>query len=186
MTAEPSEPPLDRYRQYLLALARMELQNRLRSKLDPSDLVQQTLLEAHRRRAQFRGETSGELAGWLRQILARQIVDALRAFSRARRDVKHERSLDAAIEESSLRLGNWLSADQSSPSQQAQAHERAIQLADALATLPDAQREALTLQHWHGWSLAEIAAQMGRTPAAVAGLLKRGLSTLRTLLPEPE
>ena len=54
--------------------------------------------------------------------------------------------------------------------------------ADALARLPDAQREAVTLQYWHGRSLNEIAAHMGRTPAAVAGLLKRGLKQLRQAL----
>jgi hypothetical protein len=57
--------------------------------------------------------------------------------------------------------------------------ERAVQLAEALSRLPEAQREALVLQHWQGWSLDEIAEQMGRTRTAVAGLLKRGLRQLR-------
>ena len=61
-------------------------------------------------------------------------------------------------------------------------HERAVQLAAALAQLPDAQREALVLQHWHGWTLAQIGEHLDRTPAAVAGLLKRGLRQLRELL----
>jgi RNA polymerase sigma-70 factor (ECF subfamily) len=81
-----------------------------------------------------------------------------------------------------VRLQAWLVADQSSPSQQAERHEQAVRLADALAQLPDAQRQALVLQHWHGWSLADIAAHLGRSPAAVAGLLHRGLQRLRTLL----
>ena len=59
-------------------------------------------------------------------------------------------------------------------------------LADALAQLPDAQREALVLQHWHGWTLAQIGEHMERTPAAVAGLLKRGLKRLRDLLADPD
>jgi RNA polymerase sigma-70 factor (ECF subfamily) len=181
-----AEPSLDGYRDYLLMLARVELHAQLRSKLDPSDIVQQTLLEAHRHREQFRGETSGELAAWLRQILARQLVDALRGFRRAKRDVRQERSLEDSLGQSSQRLGAWLTADAPSPSQIAQRHERALRLAAALEQLPDSQREALILQHWHGWSLARIADQMGRTPAAVAGLLKRGLRQLRTLLPEDD
>src|SRR5437868_1420523 len=48
--------------------------------------------------------------------------------------------------------------------------------------LPDAQRRALELRHLHGRPLADIAREMGRTPAAVAGLLHRGLAQLRTLL----
>ena len=80
----------------------------------------------------------------------------------------------------------WLVAEQPSPSQNVQRHERAVQLADALAKLPQNQREALVLQNWHGWSLAEIGRHMDRSPAAVAGLLKRGLKKLRGLLQESE
>ena len=54
-----------------------------------------------------------------------------------------------------------------------------MQLAAAIDRLPEAQREALVLQHWKGWSPAESANRLGRTRADVAGLLKRGLSRLR-------
>jgi len=82
--------------------------------------------------------------------------------------------------QSSMRLGEWLAgAGRSSPSQHLQREERAVQLAAALAELPEAQREALVLQYWHGRSLAQIAAELGRSPAAVAGLLKRGLKQHR-------
>src|SRR5262249_62157820 len=101
---------------------------------------------------------------------------------RQRRDVARERSLEAALEDSSAQLGGWLAADQSSPSVQAARHEEEVRLAAALAGLPEAQREALVLQHWHGLTLAEVGARLGRTPAAVAGLLKRGLKRLRELL----
>jgi DNA-directed RNA polymerase specialized sigma24 family protein len=67
---ENAVPPLDRFRSYLKFLARVQLDPRLRAKLDDSDLVQQTLLQAHRAIGQFRGSTAEELAGWLRQILA--------------------------------------------------------------------------------------------------------------------
>lgn len=177
---------LERYREYLLLLARLELDAHVRGKLDPSDVVQQTLLDAHAKREQFQGQSSRELAAWLRRILARNLVDALRAFGRAKRDVARERSLESAINASSLRLGSWVAADQPSPSQQAQRHEEAVRLADALAQLADGQREALVLQNWHGWSLAHIAEHMGRSNAAVAGLIKRGLKHLRELLKEEE
>ena len=184
--AEGGDRALDQYREYLILLARLQLDPRLRDKLDPSDVVQQTLLDAHQRQEQFRGQTEPEKAAWLRQILARNLVDALRAFGRAKRDVARERSLDAAVEQSSQRLEAWLVAEQSSPSQKLDRRERAVQLADALATLPEAQREALVLQHWHGFSLAEIGQHMGRSPAAVAGLIKRGLRQLRGLLKEAD
>ncbi len=174
--------PLNAYYQYLLLLAEVHLDPRLVRKLDASDVVQQTLLEAYEQRGQFRGQTEAELAAWLRQILAHNLADALRGFRRAKRDVARERSLEDAVDHSSARLEAWLAAEQSSPSQRAEKHEQAIRLASALAELPDAQREALILQHWHGQTLDEIGRQLDRSRAAVAGLLKRGLKRLRLLM----
>lgn len=176
---------LDEFRGYLAMLARAQFDGQLHGKLDPSDIVQQTMTEAFEHREQFRGESRAELAGWLRQVLARNLVDAQRRFGAAQRDVTKERSLDAAVDQSSMRLGAWLSAGQSSPSQKAMQHEQAVQLAGALEQLPEAQREAVVLRHWHGKSLLDIAEALDRTPAAVAGLLKRGLRQLREILDEP-
>jgi RNA polymerase sigma-70 factor (ECF subfamily) len=162
----------------------LHLGDQLRGKLDASDVVQQTLLEAHRKKAQFRGQSEAELAVWLRQMLAYNLADALRALGRAKRDVARERSLEAALEASSARLASWLVAEQSTPSQQAQRHEEVLRLAEALATLPEAQRETLVLRHCQGLSLAAISQHIGRSPAAVAGLLKRGLRELRAQLGE--
>ena len=93
----------------------------------------------------------------------------------------------SALDESSASLDAWLAtADQSSPSQHAQFNEEALRLAEALERLPEAQREALVLQHWHNWSLAEIGEHLGRSPAAVAGLIKRGLKQLRNHLREED
>jgi RNA polymerase sigma-70 factor, ECF subfamily len=88
-----AEPPLDGYRDYLLLLARSRLSPRLRGRLDPSDVVQQTLLEAYRDAEQFRGRTDAERAAWLRQVLARNLANAARDHTRDRRDVGRERSL---------------------------------------------------------------------------------------------
>jgi RNA polymerase sigma-70 factor (ECF subfamily) len=177
--ANAGEPDLERFRAYLRLLARVQLDPRLRARVEASDLVQQTLLQAYAARAQFRGQTDAEWTAWLRQILARNLLHAMRDLGRARRDVSRERSLEAALDHSSARLEAWLAAEQSSPSQQAMRNEEALRLAEALDRLPEAQREALILQHWHGCSLAEIGEHLGRTPAAVAGLIKRGLKQLR-------
>jgi RNA polymerase sigma-70 factor, ECF subfamily len=177
---------LERFRPYLLLLARVQLDPRLQAKLGASDVVQQTLLEAHQGLAQFRGRTSGEQAAWLRQALARNLANAVRDLRRAKRDVARERSLEAALDDSSARLEGWLAAEQSSPSERAERHERAVLLAEALEALPQSQREAVVLRHWHGWSLAEIAGHLGCTTAAVTGLLHRGLKHLRKRLQELE
>ena len=179
LVADGGGQDLERFRDYLRFLARLQLDVRLRGLLDPSDLVQQTLLEAYQKRAQFRGAGDAERAAWLRRILAHNLADALRAAGRDRRDVGRRRSLEQALDASSRRLEAFLAADVPSPGDQAERQERALRLAEAMARLPEAQREALVLQHWHGWSIARIGAHLGRTPAAVAGLLKRGLKQLR-------
>jgi RNA polymerase sigma-70 factor (ECF subfamily) len=188
MNPESGTPDLapERFREYLLLLARMQLGQQFRGKLDASDVVQQTLLEAHRKREQFQGSSPQQLLAWLRRLLACTLTDALRTLGRAKRDATRERSLEAALDESSERLHAWLAAEQSSPSEQAGRHEQAVRLADALAQLPEAQRTALVLRHYHGWAVADIAQEMGRSTTAVAGLLKRGARQLRTLLQEPE
>jgi RNA polymerase sigma-70 factor (ECF subfamily) len=171
--------PLERFREYLRVLARLQIEPRLQAKLDPSDLVQQTLLKAHQAGEQFRGTTAAEQAAWLRQILANTLANAIRDFARAKRDVTLERSLENALTDSSARLEAWLVTKEASPSQQAERNELLLQLAEQLARLPEIQREVLLLRHCQGWSLAEIGAHLGRTRAAVASLLRRGLQQLR-------
>ncbi len=175
------EPPLalERFRDYLRLLARLQLDPRLQGKLDPSDLVQQTLLKAYQARGQFRGQTAGEQAAWLRQIVARTLANAVRDLARAKRDVTLERSLENALANSSARLEAWLVAGDASPSEQAERNEQLLRLAQTMAQLPEIQREALLLRHCQGWSLADIAQHLGRSRPAVASLLRRGLQQLR-------
>ncbi len=177
------DPPLERYRSYLVLLARLQLDGKLRTKIDPSDIVQQTLLKAHEARAQFRGD-AGALGGWLRKILSRTVADAVREARRAKRDVAREQSLERAVENSSRRMEAWLAAEQPSPSQRAAQTEQLLRVADALLNLPEAQRDAVLYKHIHGLTLAEVSQCMDRTPAAVASLLRRGLKLLRDQLTE--
>jgi RNA polymerase sigma-70 factor (ECF subfamily) len=173
---------LERFRGYLAVLARLHLDPRLQRKIDLSGVIQQTLLEAYRSLGKIQARTEAEQAAWLRRVLANNLQDEIRKWHTAARDLGRERSLQDALDQSSSRLEAWLVADQSSPSQQAERQEQAVRLAQALERLPEAQREALVLQHWHGWTLAQIAKHLGRTPAAVAGLLHRGLQQLRQSL----
>ena len=176
----------EQFRSYLLLLARVRLDPMVRARVGASDVVQQTLLEAHRDLAQFRGRNLGEQAAWLRQILARNLANVVRDQRRDKRDVARDQPLLAALDASASRLEVWLAAEQSSPSRQVERHERAIRLAEALASLPEHQREAVVLRHWHGCSLAEIGERLGCTTAAVTGLLHRGLRKLRKQLHDLE
>jgi RNA polymerase sigma-70 factor (ECF subfamily) len=176
-SSERTGPDLARLRSYLHLLARIQMG--AGSALDPSDVVQQTLLEAHREWTACRATTEGEWVAWLRRMLANNLADALRARKRLRRAATREVSMDAALERSSVQLGCWLADPGPSPSQAADRHEQAVRLAEAVAELPEAEREALVLQHWLGLTVVEIASRLGRTPSAVGGLLKRGLKRLR-------
>jgi RNA polymerase sigma-70 factor (ECF subfamily) len=174
-----SRTSFERYRDYLDFFARLQVDPRFQGKIDLSGVVQQTLLEAHLARDQVRDEPSEKLRLWLRRILSHNLGDEIRKLKSGKRDVRRERSLQRAIEHSSARLEALIDAGTTSPDARLVKQERAVQLVEALNRLPPAQREALVLQHWQEWSLDEIAQHMDRTPAAVAGLIKRGLSRLR-------
>jgi RNA polymerase sigma-70 factor (ECF subfamily) len=176
------EPSLERHRDYLRLLARLHLHPRLQSKLDPSDIVQQTLLKAHQNLGQFRGQSEGELAAWLRRILANTLADAAREFGGAKRDLALEQSLEAALQHSSARLEAFLNPEPSTPSAQAMRQEELLRLAGALARLPEDQRTAVELHYLQDCTVAEVAEHLGRTERAAAGLLRRGLKKLRELL----
>jgi RNA polymerase sigma-70 factor (ECF subfamily) len=176
---------LDGYRGYLTLLARVQIDRGLRVKLGASDVVQETFLEAHRDFGGFRGQTAGELLGWLRQILARNLANQVRRYrGTRRRDIRLEQGLAAEVDRSSADLGGGLIAGVSSPSRQADRHEAAVRLADALARLPADYREAIVLRNLEELPFPEVADRMGRSVDSVKKLWARGLAQLRKLIPE--
>jgi RNA polymerase sigma-70 factor (ECF subfamily) len=177
---------LEPYRDYLRLLARLHVPARLEARIDLSGVVQMTLLEAYQGLAQRRGASEPQKVAWLRRILVHNLADELRKLGADKRDVNRERSLEAALADSSSRLECFLAAAQSSPSQQAMRQEQLLRLAQALAGLPEKQRRAVELHHLQGWSLADIAVELGCRKPAVAGLLHRGLQNLRQRLDESQ
>ncbi len=170
----------ERYRSYLLVLARINLRTwgPVAHKVDASDVVQEALLQGHVALSQFRGTTSAEFEAWLRKILGNKLTDAFRHFGHKKRDAAREQAIHQVLDGSATRIVE-LAADQTSPSQYVLRNEGAIRLADALEALPNDQREAVELHHLAGHSVSEVAEQMARTKPAVAGLLRRGLKALR-------
>jgi RNA polymerase sigma-70 factor, ECF subfamily len=181
--AEGLPRPLEQYRDYLRLLARLQFDTRLRGALDPSDIVQQTLVKAHENLKGFRGKTDAELQAWLRAIMAQQF--ALIARKRGRRGVR-TLSLEAALEESSARLESLVASDETGPSQQMVHAERLVELTIALGGLPEDQRTALELRYLTGLSVGGVAQRMARTTVSVTGLLYRGTKALRQRMDESQ
>jgi RNA polymerase sigma-70 factor (ECF subfamily) len=176
---------LERYGSYLTLLARLQIDRRLRGKVDPSDLVQETFLEAHRDFARFRGTTPEEWAVWLRQILANNVANQIRRYLGTRaRDVHLERRLAGELEASSQALDQGLAASQSTPSQQAARREHALLLAEALQQMPEAYREVIILRQLQGLSFPAVGRRLGRSLDSVKNLWARALARLSQLLGE--
>jgi RNA polymerase sigma-70 factor, ECF subfamily len=173
---------LEAQRAGLYRLAQRQIEGRIAVRVDASDLIQQTFLEAHRSFPQFAGQGAREWAAWLRSILDHKVAGAIRDHTLLqKRDVRRERSMDDS-QGGRAPLKQELDAGLSSPSQRAIRGEEEEHLSQALTALPDDQREAVRLRHLEGWALDDIARRLGRTPAATAGLIKRGMQALRRRL----
>jgi RNA polymerase sigma-70 factor (ECF subfamily) len=173
-------PLLEPYRNYLRLLARLELGRHLQGKLDASDVVQDTFLEAHRHFGQFRGTSEPQLTQWLRQILAGKVANLLRHhLGTQARDARRERAGTVDLERSSAMLAQGLFSPVSSPSQQAARREQAVLVADALERLPEDYRDVLLLRHWEGLTFTAIAQRLGRSEDAIEKLWLRALARLR-------
>jgi RNA polymerase sigma-70 factor (ECF subfamily) len=185
MTQHASET-LEPFRKYLRVLTELHLDRKLRGKLDPSDVVQQTMLRAYSALAEVRDARPEVLVAWLRRILARTLADAVKHYERDKRDVGLERSLEADLDRSASGFAAWLAADHTSPSGRAERNEELLRMVEALAELPELMREVVVLKHCQGWTLPQIAERIGRSVPAVASLLRRGLEELRNRLKSRE
>jgi RNA polymerase sigma-70 factor (ECF subfamily) len=174
---------LESFRNYLRLLAYTGLEEALRDKADPSDVVQETLLKAHANFCQFRGGNEAELAGWLRQILARNLTDLSRHYRQTEaRQVDRERSLEDLLDQSSLALGKLVAIGGPSPSENAQRRELSLVLADALADLSADYRNVIVLRSLEERDWEDVAGRMQRTSGAVRVLWARALTRLRPLI----
>jgi RNA polymerase sigma-70 factor (ECF subfamily) len=170
------------YRNYLHLLACAHLGADLRLRLNPSDLVQETFVDACADFAGFRGATEAELVVWLRKILVRNLADQARRHKAQARDARREESLEVLLDRSSMAIHKALAESASSPSAQAMRQERAVVLADKLAQLPEDYRQVLILRSLLHLKFDDVSVRMGRSSVAVRLLWMRALERLRGLL----
>ena len=174
---------LDHFRPVLLTLAEAMISSTLRGDLEASDLVQQTLLEAHCNAEQLAVMSPGAFFSWLRHALNHNVLDAVKHLQAQKNDVRR-RVRASDLEASFIRLEQILIADETSPSEVVQRNEQVCIMLSALQTLPDNQRRAVIMKHLNGRSLKEIAEVLGLSEPATAGVLHRGRQRLAKYLEE--
>jgi RNA polymerase sigma-70 factor (ECF subfamily) len=173
-------------RNYLLLVANKNLDPALAAKMNPSDLVQETFLDAQRDFAQFGGTREDELRAWLCRILTNNIANATRQFrGTSMRDV--DREIPLAADSDAARPAQDLLSDTPTPSQKAVAREEETALQQALARLPDHYRQVLRLRYDDDMTFAAIGAVMGCSEEAARKLWARALdSVAKEMLPHDE
>jgi RNA polymerase sigma-70 factor, ECF subfamily len=172
---------LDGFREYLLAVANVELDAEVRARVGPSDAVQETFKQAARRFETFSGSTDPELRAWLRMILVnrcRNLRDE--HVNAAKRDARRE--IDIGEANSDPGLARYLVADEPTPSKHAAAAEDAARLLTALSLLPEDFRQVVWLRNWEGLSFDEIGARTGRSREAVRKIFSRAVEKLARVL----
>jgi RNA polymerase sigma-70 factor (ECF subfamily) len=177
---------LELYRNYLRLVARSLISAALRVKLEPSDLVQETFLKAHREFTQFAGRSEPELVAWLRRILVRSLANQVKHHRRRARDHQREQSLEQLLDRSAAAVQRALATSLSSPSEQATRREQSVLLADALNHLPNDYREVFIRRTLEHIPFETIAADMGRSVGAVRMLWTRAVKRLTQMLEEAE
>jgi RNA polymerase sigma-70 factor, ECF subfamily len=167
---------LEAARSYLLLQAEHELPQSLRAKVGPSDIVQETAIDAHRDFPRFRGTTQEELYAWLRTILQNNVTDAVRRFELAqKRAVKREASLSVIVDRRGISV---LPAGSTTPDHSAVRREDAAMLRGILTRVPDDYQTILRLRYWEGLTFPEIAIRIGRSEEAARKLWYRALARL--------
>lgn len=171
------------YMNYLKTLAHSQMDDRLKRRVGASDIVQDTLLEAHRDFLRFVGKSPAEFSNWLRAILINNLKRAIECHVlTAKRDVRRELSLDdlkRRTDQSAARLESLLAAPNASAGSDFQRHESLIRLSDSIAKLPEEYREIIILRHVQGLPFKEIGERLHKTSGAVRMQWMRAIEKLR-------
>jgi RNA polymerase sigma-70 factor (ECF subfamily) len=181
---------LRNYFRYLNSLSRGHLDERIRTRVSASDIVQETLLEAHRDFQKFVGTSLQEFTGWLRKILFNNLARAVEVhLASAKRDVRRQCSLDEPVNGAShgaVRLENRLNDFVPSASSAFCNAESLQRLTLAISLLPNDYREVIQLRHYEGLSFSEIAVRLDRNPGATRMLWFRAVEKLKAVMNRDE
>lgn len=176
------EALLQRHRSCLLRMVALRMDARLACRIDPSDVVQEALLEAHRRLDEYLEERPVAFYPWLRGIAWDLLVGLYRRHVLSRKRSITREEVCPLPDSSTAELADRLMARGSSPSAGVMREELRQGVREALARLPDADREVLVLRHLEQLSIGEMADVLGIREGAVSVRVLRALRRLRALL----
>ena len=165
---------LERFRGYLNRMVAARLDRRLAPRVDPSDIVQETLADAAKRMDDYLRERPLPFFGWLRYLAKERVIDAHRRhIVSQRRSIGREIPTPELSDASTGVLAGKLIAHDTSPSNRMMRQERGNQVRAALASLPSRDREVLVMRHLEQLSTAEIAEALGISVGAVESRVVR-------------
>ena len=173
---------IEEKRPQLLAYINRQLGSRLKQKVEPDDILQETTIDAVRRSAEF-DQLQRDSFGWLCQIAEHRLIDAHRRFFQSqKRAGDREVSIDAERDDAGGRFADLLAASMTTPSQAFSRNQKEFQLQIALQELPEETREVLRLRYVDGLQTKEIAERLGKTDGAIRVLLTRSVQRLQEKL----
>jgi RNA polymerase sigma-70 factor, ECF subfamily len=168
----------------LVALLTTKLAGNLHRLVTTEDVVQETFIQAIRDIGKCEATSEASFAAWLAAIAEHRLQDMIKGAYRKKRG-GDRRQAQAVADDSAgglVELVGLLSDHGSTPGRNVARHEAVQAIQIGIAALPDDQREAIRLRYLEGKSVEETAAEMGRTEAAINGLVRRAKETLRETL----
>jgi RNA polymerase sigma-70 factor (ECF subfamily) len=175
---------LERHRRRLRQMVAVHLDRRVAARIDPSDVVQDALIDAYRELGDYLRERPLPFYPWLRQIAWDRLV-ALhhRHIGVGRRSVnREEQRLPGLADESVMQLAQSLVSSGTSPSRQVVRAELRERVRAAVERMAQSDREVLVMRHLEQLTIREIAALLRISEGAVKTRLTRALVRLRACL----
>jgi RNA polymerase sigma-70 factor (ECF subfamily) len=171
---------LERHRAYLRRFVEVRLDPKIQARVDPSDVVQETQMEALRRLGRYLDKPPMPFRLWLRQLAYDRLLMVRRQHVQAaRRAVQREVALS---DRSSLQLAGQVLATESTPSQQLVRHELVRRVRQAVGLLPEGDREVLIMRNLEGLSNREVSQVLAIDPATASRRYGRAVLRLRDIL----
>lgn len=176
---------MERHRESVKRLVQMRLDQRIQRRVDVSDVVQDVMVEAHRRLAEFLENSPMPFHLWVRQIAKDRIIDAHRRHRvSGKRSVEREQPLAQAAgdDQSALELAAWLCDQEITPAAAAAQKELAAQVQLAIGRLDEADYEVIAMRHFEHLTNQEVAQALGLTEPAASMRYLRAIRRLREVL----